>query len=67
MNTLDIAKAITDKDIEKAKLMHFSYKMDLVIDGLKYSVDRICKDKNISSDILDTVFAITYMRIKDDN
>lgn len=64
MNTLDIAKAITQDDIDKAKLMHFSWKADCMLDGIKSDVDKVCKDKGINRELLNTVFAITQMRIE---
>lgn len=65
MNTLDIAKSITPEDIEKAKRLHFMYKADCLLDGMKEDVDKICSEKGLTHGVLDTVFALTYARLNE--
>lgn len=64
MNTLDIAKQISTEDVELAKLLHFTYRTDCGIDGLKDEVEKVCKEKGFSHELADTVFALTYARLK---
>ena len=65
MNTLDIAKSITPEDIEKAKQLHFMYRADCLLDGMKEDVDKICSEKGLTHGVLDTVFALTYARLNE--
>lgn len=61
MNTLDIAKAITEEDIKNANELFKIY--DESKAACAKEVNAICVEKGLNPYRLDTVFALTYARL----
>jgi len=61
MNTLDIAKAVTEDDINNANELFKIYDEGEV--ACAKEVNSICVEKGLNPYRLDTVFALTYARL----